>query len=99
MKGDIVGMANYEKQRLHTPPISLYNCYIHSQAPYYIVLHACARAKKAKKAGRTLSKMASFNVDSCRDQTFSLETWEWRRTIAWGTMHTSDHRRSVWYKN
>ena len=23
MKGDIVGMANYEKQRLHTPPISL----------------------------------------------------------------------------
>ena len=25
--------------------------------------------------------MASFIVDSCRD---SLETWEWRRTIAWG---------------
>ena len=32
----------------------------------------------------TLSKMASFIVDSCRDQRFSLETWEWRRTIAWG---------------
>ena len=28
--------------------------------------------------------MASFIVDSCRDQTFSLEMWDWRRTIALG---------------
>ena len=28
--------------------------------------------------------MASFIVDSCRDQRFSLEMWDWRRTIAWG---------------
>ena len=27
--------------------------------------------------------MASFIVDSCRDQRFSLETWDGRRTIAW----------------
>ena len=28
--------------------------------------------------------MASFIVDSCRDQRFSLETWDGRKTIAWG---------------
>ena len=28
--------------------------------------------------------MASFIVDSCRDLRFSLEMWDWRRTIAWG---------------
>ena len=28
--------------------------------------------------------MASFIVDSCRDQRFSLKMWDWRRTIAWG---------------
>ena len=28
--------------------------------------------------------MESFIVDSCRDQRFSLEMWDWRRTIAWG---------------
>ena len=28
--------------------------------------------------------MASFIVDSCRDQRFSLEMWDWRKTIAWG---------------
>ena len=32
----------------------------------------------------TLSKMASFIVDSCKDQRFSLETWDGRTTIAWG---------------
>ena len=32
----------------------------------------------------TQSKMASFIVDSCRDQRFALEMWDWRRTIAWG---------------
>ena len=31
-----------------------------------------------------ISKMASFIVDSCRDLRFSLEMWDWRRTIAWG---------------
>ena len=28
--------------------------------------------------------MALSIVDSCRDQRFSLEMWDWRRTIAWG---------------
>ena len=28
--------------------------------------------------------IASFIVDSCRDQRFSLEMWDSRRTIAWG---------------
>ena len=47
----------------------------------------------------TLSKMASFIVDSCRDQRFSLETWDGSKNDRLGSMHTSDHRRSVWYKN
>ena len=41
------------------------------------------RARGRSRRG-TLSKMASFIVDSCRDQRFSLEMWDWRRTIAWG---------------
>ena len=28
--------------------------------------------------------MALFIVDSCRDLRFSLEMWDWRRTITWG---------------
>ena len=43
--------------------------------------------------------MASFIVDSCRDQRFSLETWDGSKNDRLGSMHTSDHRRSVWYKN
>ena len=43
--------------------------------------------------------MASFIVDSCRDQRFSLETWDGSNNDRLGSMHTSDHRRSVWYKN
>ena len=31
-----------------------------------------------------MSKMVSFIVYSCRDLRFSLEMWDWRRTIAWG---------------
>ena len=42
--------------------------------------------------------MASFIVDSCRDQRFSLETWDGSKNDRLGSMHTSDHRRSVWYK-
>ena len=41
------------------------------------------RARGRSRHG-TLSKMASFIVDSCRDLRFSLEMWDWRRTIAWG---------------
>ena len=56
------------------------------------------RARGRSRRG-TLSKMASFIVDSCRDQRFSLETWDWSKNDRLGSMHTSDHRRSVWYKN
>ena len=51
--------------------------YIHTTKLSY------TRARGRRRRG-TLSTMASFIVDSCRDQRFSLETWEWRRTIAWG---------------
>ena len=30
---------------------------------------------------------------------FSLETWDGSKNDRLGSMHTSDHRRSVWYKN
>ena len=36
------------------------------------------RARGRSRRG-TLSKMASFIVDSCRDQSFSLETWDWSK--------------------
>ena len=39
--------------------------------------------------------MASFIVDSCRDQRFSLETWNGSKNDSLVSMHTSDHRRSV----
>ena len=39
--------------------------------------------------------MASFIVDSCRDQRFSLETWDGSKNDRLWSMHTSDHRRSV----
>ena len=42
--------------------------------------------------------MASFIVDTCRDQRFSLETWDGSKNDRLGSMHTYDHRRSVWYK-
>ena len=48
-----------------------------SQTAHY----TCARGRSRRG---TLSKMASFIVDSCRDLRFSLEMWDWRRTIAWG---------------
>ena len=56
------------------------------------------RARGRSRRG-TLSKMASFIVDSCRDQRFSLETWDGSKNDRLVSMHTSDHRRSVWYKN
>ena len=55
------------------------------------------RARERSRRG-TLSKMASFIVDSCRDQIFSLETWDGSKNDRLVSMHTSDHRRSVWYK-
>ena len=56
------------------------------------------RARGRSRRG-TLSKMASFIVDSCRDQRFSLETWDGSKNDRLGSMHTSDHRGSVLYKN
>ena len=56
------------------------------------------RARGRSRRG-TLSKMASFIVDSCRDQRFSLETWDGSKNDRLGSMHTSDQRRSAWYKN
>ena len=48
-------------------------------AHYYHNTRARGRSRRG-----TLSKMASFIVDSCRDLRFSLEMWDWRRRIAWG---------------
>ena len=48
-----------------------------SQTAHY----TCARGRSRRG---TLSKMASFIVDSCRDLRFSLEMWDWRRMIALG---------------
>ena len=66
-------------------------CTIHATIIFVITVDAshsahyyhntCARGRSRRG---TLSKMASFIVDSCRDQRFSLEMWDWRRTIAWG---------------
>ena len=39
--------------------------------------------------------MASFIVDSCRDQRISLETWDGSKNDRLGSMHTSDHRKGV----
>ena len=65
--------------------------------PGYVV-YDNTRARGRSRRG-TLSKMASFIVDSCRDQKFSLETWDRSKNDRLGSMHTSDHRRSVWYNN
>ena len=51
----------------------------HTTSPNFHNTRARGRSRHS-----TLSKMPSFIVDSCRDQGFSLETWDWRRTIAWG---------------
>ena len=59
--------------RGHTPRI------VHTTSPNFHNTRARGRSRRS-----TLSKMASFIVDSCRDQIFSLETWDGRRTIAWG---------------
>ena len=55
-----------------------YTRWSHSAHYYH---NTCARGRRRRG---TLSKMASFIVDSCRDLRFSLEMWDWRRTIAWG---------------
>ena len=56
------------------------------------------RARGRSRRG-TLSKMASFIVDSCRDQRFSLETWDGSKNDRLVTMHTPEHRRSLLYEN
>ena len=42
--------------------------------------------------------MASFIVDSCRDQRFSLETWDGSKNDRLVTMHTPEHHRSLLYE-
>ena len=68
--------------RTRTAPLLRYkNLYatLTCHKPRIVLLRARGRSRRG-----TLSKMASFIVDSCRDQRFSLEMWDWRRTIAWG---------------
>ena len=74
--------------RTRTAPLLRYkNLYAtltcHKPRIVNILLLHNTRARGRSRRG-TLSKMASFIVDSCRDQRFSLEMWDWRRTIAWG---------------
>ena len=47
---------------------------------------ACPELVMAPRAGEVggAHYIASFIVDSCIDQRFSLEMWDSRRTIAWG---------------
>ena len=73
-------------------------CYTHLSNSAHTMLNFITRVRGRSRRG-TLSKMASFIVDSCRDQRFSLETWNGSKNDRLGSMHTSDHRRSVWYKN
>ena len=59
-----------------------YDATLASHKPHFYNKHARGRSRRG-----TLSKMASFIVDLCRAQRFSLETWDWRRTIHCGSLH------------
>ena len=73
--------------RTRTAPLrhfatNLYAIYSHKpRIVHTTIINTCARGRSRRG---TLSKMASFIVDLCRDLRFSLEMWDWRRTIAWG---------------
>ena len=41
----------------------------------------------------------SLLIRSCRDQRFSLETWDGSKNDRLVTMHTPEHRRSLLYEN
>ena len=71
-----------------------YDATLQTSTLCYTIVRARGRSRRG-----TLSKMASFIDDSCRDQRFSLETWDGSKNDRLGSMHTSDYRRSVWYKN
>ena len=57
--------------------------------------HPDTRARGRSRRG-TLSKRRRI---SCRGKRFSLETWDGSKNDRLGSMNTSDHRRSVRYKN
>ena len=73
----------------------LYKCW--SRIVHTTIYHnTCARGRSRRG---TLSKMASFIVDSCRDLRYFTRDVGLEKNDRLGTMHTSEHRRSVWYKN
>ena len=87
--------------RTRTAPLRPYatnlNAMLHS--PVIATLNFINTRARGRSRRGTLSKMASFIVDSCIDQRFSLETWDGSKNDHFGSMHTSDHRGSVLYKN
>ena len=73
------------RQAVAKPPI-VYHLLIHNLLVSLIHNLLVSRARDRAHAGEVgghAIKMASFIVDQCRDQRFSLETWDARRTIAW----------------
>ena len=83
--------------RTRTAPLRRYATNLYAMLHSPVINRHNTRARGRSRRG-TLSKMASFIVDSCRDQRFSLETWDGSKNDRLVSMHTSDHRRSVWYK-
>ena len=110
MKGDI-GMANYEKrveqEAAYPIPISLYNCYRtvrhekHYQEYIAMPLFSCLTVLYITVVQRHRDGVCSLLFHSSfivRPEIFTRDVGL-EKNDRLGTMHTSDHRRSVWYKN
>ena len=86
MKGDI-GMANYEKhveqEAAYPIPISLYNYY--------------RTVRHEKRYQEYIYSYASLLMPHCPE--ILTRDVGMEKNDRLGMMHTSDHRRSVWYKN
>ena len=71
-----------------------------SDSTFYKNIHAYkdthTLSRDSERKDTSLSK-AHFN--SCRDQRFLTRDVGLEKNDHLGMMHTSDHRRSVWYKN